>query len=633
MLLGLMRKHAKSWLIKFLIAIIALVFIFYFGYSFTSDRAAKIAYVNGELVTEIEYQKAYNELLDRARAQYKDFWNDDMAQALQLRSQALQFLIDRKLMVQEAERLGMQVTTDEVQKAIMDYPAFQEAGHFDLDRYRMVLNQNRLNPEDFEALIEQDLLQEKLKRFLFAFLPVSEGELLEQYRFDRLEKRISYVRFPPDPGQSGQELDEEALKAYFESNRAQFSLPEAIQVSYITFDPRDHLDRVEVDEIEIEAYYEQHREDYVQKEQVRARHILFTLPEDAAEEAVAPVREKALKVLEEARQGADFAVLAQKHSQDPAASAGGDLGFFPRGRMEPAFETAAFNLQPGEISDLVRTPFGFHIIKLEEKQAASEKSFDEVKGQIKLTLAEREAAEAAREKALSLLDRMPYDIELEQFAAENVLEAHRSNYFDPRTGIEGLDVDPKKLSFLFNLEARETTEAIELDGKFYIFQLIDRKPPRLPELEEVRDKVEAKYRQELAVEAARNQAEAFLAALRSGRQDWDELVAARGLEVQDPPPFTRQGQVPGLGNVPEFTRIAFSLSAENPYPDRVFTNRQGAFAMRWVATEELDMEAFEQDRERLRSALMQAKQRRAFEAWLDGLKKQAEVEILVAMQD
>ena len=137
MVLSIMRKHAKSWLIKFLIGIIAVVFIFYFGYSFTAKKGLKIAYVNGEVISGPEYQKAYRDLLEPLRRQYKDLWNDNMIKVFDLKNRALENLINQKLITQDAKKLGLDVTESEIQQAIMDYPAFQVNGQFDIRRYKL----------------------------------------------------------------------------------------------------------------------------------------------------------------------------------------------------------------------------------------------------------------------------------------------------------------------------------------------------------------------------------------------------------------------------------------------------------------------------------------------------------------
>ena len=183
MVLSLMRRHAKSWLIKFLIGMIAVVFIFYFGYSFTAKRVAKIAHVNGEPISRSEYEKTYRRLLEALQREYKSVWSENLVEVFDLKNKALQDLINQKLVSQEARRIGLDVTEEEIQNEILTYPAFQYNGRFDESRYRALLSRNRMKPGDFEAGIAQDLFQKKLRQFLMTFSPVTEQEALDHYDF------------------------------------------------------------------------------------------------------------------------------------------------------------------------------------------------------------------------------------------------------------------------------------------------------------------------------------------------------------------------------------------------------------------------------------------------------------------
>jgi peptidyl-prolyl cis-trans isomerase D len=256
MLLSLMRKHAKSWLIKALIAIIAIVFVFYFGYSFTSDQAMKIAYVNGELINGPEYEKAYRDMVLAFQNRYKSMWNDNMIKILDLKKRALESLITQRLMSQAAKELGLDVTEEEVQKAIMNYPAFQINGHFDMRRYQTLLSVNHMNPEDFETGITSELLDKKLKQFLFAFLNITDREILEYYTFVNEKVKIAFVEFNPDSFQKSVKIDETKLKKFFEKNKERYRVPEKISVVYLEIDPKNFEGEAKVSEKEIESYYE-----------------------------------------------------------------------------------------------------------------------------------------------------------------------------------------------------------------------------------------------------------------------------------------------------------------------------------------------------------------------------------------
>ena len=402
MLLGIMRKQAKSWLIKFLIGIIALVFVFYFGYSFRSEKGMKMAYVNGELISGMEYQKAFKENIEALQRQYRDAWNDSMIKALDLQNRTLENLINQKLISQEAERLGLDVTEREIQDAIVNYPAFQIDGQFSINRYRTVLDSNRMSSEDFEEGMAKQLLFLKLRQFLFAFMEVTEQEALDYYTFENKKIRLNFVQFIPDNFKKSIEVDQAELNKFFDSRRHEYEIPEKIKFSYIQIDPDSFQEKITITDRQIEDYYEFGIDAFSQPKQIRARHILFKLGQDASPEQVETVRQKANKVLEEARKGTNFDALARKYSEGPTKETGGDLGYFSAGQMVETFEEAAFKLKTGEISDLVRTQFGYHIIKVEDIKEEHTKNLNEVRDQIMDILIRNAKNDLAQEK-LSLI--------------------------------------------------------------------------------------------------------------------------------------------------------------------------------------------------------------------------------------
>ena len=284
MLLSLMRKHAKSWLIKFLIAIIAIVFIFYFGYSFKSDEGIKVASVNGELISGKEYQKAKRNRLEALQRTYKNVWSDNLIDVFDVKNRALQELVDQILISQEAKRIGLDVTKEEIQQRISAYPAFQFRGRFDLSRYQSLLQRNRMKEEDFEKGVAQELLQEKVGQFLATFTPVTDQDVLEQYTFVREKVKIIYVEFSPDRYKASVKVDPVAREKYFQENKEKYRIPEKIKITYISLDPKRFEDQIRVSEQEVRDYYDDRLESFKEKDQVKARHILFKL-EQGAEEA------------------------------------------------------------------------------------------------------------------------------------------------------------------------------------------------------------------------------------------------------------------------------------------------------------------------------------------------------------
>ncbi len=630
MLLSLMRRHAKSYLIKFLIGIIAIVFIFYFGYSFRSEKGAKVALVNGELISGVEYRKAYGEMVEGLQRQYGNMWNDTLIEAFDLKNRALQGLIDEKLLSQEARRIGLSVTENEIRNEIMSYPAFQFQGRFDERRYRAVLNQNRMSPEDFEATVAQVLLKDKVSQFMTAFLPITEQETLEYYTFTNEQTRIRFITLSPEDFRDNVTLEPGDLEDYFSTHREEYRIPEQFRVSYIEVDPERFLDQVQVAEEELRAYYEENIDRYKERKQVKARHVLFRLAEDASKEEEQKVRERALEVLEQARGGSDFAELARNHSEGPSKDEGGDLGYFSSGEMVKPFEEAAFDMKPGEISDPVRTRFGFHIIKVEDIREPRTIPLDEVRDEIRENLMHLAAADLAHEKALSIIDQMPYEVDLQAYAEEHGMQVEETAFFSREEEIPGLGGDEQLKEVIFSLQPRSVSEVIEHNGRFYLFQTTETKPSHLPELEAVAEQVREDLTLERARERARSAAEDLLERLRE-EESWEELASSEELESKTSDFFKREDPIQGIGNAPELQEAAFSLNPEAPYPDQVFSSDTGFHVIRWDASQEIDDQAYQEARKDVRRTLKNMKHREIFDAWLENLRAEAEIELLMRL--
>ena len=627
MVLSLMRKHAKSWLIKFLIAIIAIVFIFYFGYSFRSKEGIKVAYVNGELISGVEYQKAKQERLEALRRTYKDVWSDNLIEVLDVKGITLRDLINQILISQEAKRIGLDVTKKEIQDRIIAYPPFQFRGRFDESRYRSLLQENHMKPEDFEKDMAQQLLEEKVGQFLATFTPITDQEILDQYTFLKEKVKISYVDFSPGPLKASIKVDPAKMEKYFQEHKEQYRVPKKIKIAYILLDPKQFEDQTTVTEQDAKDYYYEHLDQYKVKEEVKARHILFRLAPDASEEEVKKVRERALSVLNRARKGEDFAELAKKYSEGPSKDNGGELGYFSKGQMLKPFEEAAFKLKKGEISDLVRTPLGFHIIKVEDVKESRTKAFDEVREEIKEKLRRIRATDLAYEKGMSLLDQMPYDANLVVYGSKHNMPVKESGYFSQDEEIQGIGGDDKLRQSLFSLEKNDITDLMEYDGKYYVMQVVDKKESFIPGAEDVKDKLREDYVAFLAMGEAKALAEKFLDRLKKGA-DWEALCKEKGLTPKTSDFFTRNAPIPDIGYNPGLTEAAFSLNKDNRYPDKVFQTTEGALVIRWDAREGIDNAEFEKDKESMRRSLMVARHQAMFKDWLEELKNKAKIEIV-----
>ena len=265
----------------------------------------------------------------------------------------------------------------------------------------------------------------------------------DAYTYANQQVDLNFVRFNPEDYPEPKDLDPAAIKTFFEEHREDYRIPDKIKLSYVKIDPKNFRELVKVNDDEIEAYYEYNIGAFTSPKQVKARHILFLVEKGASEERERQVRDKAKAVLALARQGKDFGELAKTYSEGPTKNKGGDLGYFSEGSMVKSFEGAAFKLKAGEISDLVRTPFGYHIIKVEDVKEAGTKPLEEVREEIldKVTL--DACMDLAHEKGLSLVDQMPYEVDLALFASEHDLETKSTEYLSVQDAVPGIGGDQR----------------------------------------------------------------------------------------------------------------------------------------------------------------------------------------------
>ncbi|MGD8685187.1 MAG: SurA N-terminal domain-containing protein, partial [Syntrophobacterales bacterium] len=318
-MLRLMREHATSWLIKVFLFAIVVVFIFWGGGSYMEKKASRIAVVNGSYIGMLEYQDMYRNLVEQMRRQFGGQFSSELAETLNLKEQALDRLINDRLILAEAGELAFDVSREELQNAIVSYPAFQTNGRFDPLRYQQALRYARLTPQEFEARQREALLIDKVRQFITRGAKVLESEMLSFFHHTRDKVNLAYVQVNPNDFKNQVKVDEEAVREYFEKYRENYRLADKRNIIYVRFVPQDYLAEVEVTDQEIEEFYQLNQENYRAPQKVRARHILFRIPEQAKTAEIQKTLDRAKKVLELARRGDNFAELAQQYSEDSTA--------------------------------------------------------------------------------------------------------------------------------------------------------------------------------------------------------------------------------------------------------------------------------------------------------------------------
>ena len=447
------NRKSLGWLVgAFLLVLVIFAFVAFYIPDFLKttgvSRTGEIAWVEGTPISSQEFLRSYRAQEQQYRQQLGPQFSPDLMRQLGFDNLVLRQLVQNQILLLEAERQGISVADQEVSDFILSFPAFQEAGKFiGRDAYLSLLAQNSLNASQFEAQLREDLMRQKLQSLVTDGVSVSEADLEEEYRRRNEKLHLEYAFVPKTEFEAQVQVTDEEARSFYDQNKKKFERPVQRKVRFITLTPQLFASAVSVSDREIERYYQQNSSRYETAEQVAASHILFKTDPGANEEEV---RKKAEAVLAQAKAGADFAELARQYSEDTSAENGGDLGLFGRGQMVPEFEAAAFSLPEGQVSDLVRSTYGFHIIKVTGRQAAIVRPLDSVRDEIRNTLTQEKARESMEKAVDSAAQKLRASGSVDSLSAEYpVLVPQETNFFGRGDSVPQLGKlprsDPRRL--------------------------------------------------------------------------------------------------------------------------------------------------------------------------------------------
>ncbi|UCG11576.1 MAG: SurA N-terminal domain-containing protein, partial [Deltaproteobacteria bacterium] len=585
------------------------------------------AVVNGSYISMREYQSTYNNLIEQMRRQFGRQFSTQLVESLGLKEQALDRLINRTLLLEEAGVLGLEITQGELQDAIRAYPAFQSNGQFDPRRYQQALRYLRLTPQEFELSQHDDLLISKVERFITRGAKVLEAEVRSFYHHIKDKVNLKYILVEPGEFADKVEENEEALERYFNEHREEYRLVAKRQIIYVRFAPRDYVDAVELDDEEVQEYYQLHEDNYQEPKKVRARHILFKIPQGTTPSEEQAIEARAKEALTLVKNGDDFADLARKYSQDSTASKGGDLGYFARADMVEPFADTAFSLEKGEISELVRTRFGLHIIKVEDIQEASTQPFVEVEEAVRQALKTERAREIARERAETFADESRAQDDLRKAATDKDLQVTESGLFAVNEPILELGYHPELNEQIFALQLKEVSPGLSVGEDHVVTQLVEIQDSRLPELKEVKDAAKQNWIAEQSKILARKQAEEWLeTSLQEG--DLSQVASRNDLDIKETGLFTSVAPAPSLGNQRGVLVTAFALTAERPVAPEVYEVNGNFIIFQMKARDPAPEDQFQKEQGTLDRQLLRVKKQEAFTRWMSARREQSDIRIL-----
>lgn len=616
------RNKWKNFVFGSILILIALSMVLYLipgfgGFGVNPAFTGVVAEVQGEQIQAFELQQALFQfgLQNRIPAELMETYS----------TQILDNMLLERATLREAERLGLRVSEEEVVQQLRRIPDFFPDGNFvGRQAYEdLVYTRFHVTLTEFERQVHNSILREKLRSMITDPVVVYPEEIRKAFEEDNEKMVLEYALIDTAELREGIEPSDEELQEYYQTNQARYQIPEKRSGQAIVFDELQTGLGITIEESELQAYYRNNQNDFRIEERVQVSHILLRADESNREE----VRTKGEDLLTQLQDGADFAELARENSEDPgSAASGGDLGWVVRGQTVPPFEQAAFSLEPGSLSDLVETTFGFHIVKVAEHEQARLRPFDEARGEIGIALREQRVhtmLPRQAEEAASALRNTPGD----GVAIAERLNARLVNFEPLAAGdpFPGLGPSPELSQELFILQQDEVGRPVPVETGYVVPVVTEILPPHQGEFEEVRDLLQRDYVDEQARQQASARATELAEALEQQEEkNLQQAAQAQGAQVQTSQSITRTMPIPSVGLPSQLDPSLFSRDVgevAGPFPVA-----SGHIFFQIASKEAPNEEDFPTQEAAIEQRLLAQKKDQAFAMFEDNLRSRLEAE-------
>ena len=628
-----MLQQMRDWFryLKWLLGIIIFMFIWWAFASWGGGAARGrqdvdwAARVNGVPISREAFLREARQLDSR----YQQIFGEQYAQQrafVRVGLQTIGSLVDRELLYQEAQRQGITLTSQEVADAIMRQPQFQENGVFiGLDRYRKMLQAYGYDIGRFEAEQRRSMLIAKFSSLITDAVTVTDAEVEREFLRRNQKSTVDYLVVDPSKVGSKRPPAEPELRQFYEAHKDRYTRGEGRTGVLVSFSPSELTAKQSVSDDDVAAAYERDQATrYSVGEQRCAAHILLKVGEQAAPDVVAKTEKKALALLKRAKAGEDFAALARKNSEDSSAANGGDLGCFPRGQMVKEFDDTAFSLSPGGVSDLVRTRFGFHIIKLKDIKPPKTTSLDEARDRIRQELM-LERARAETQKRAAEFAKAAAGGKLEAVAKSQGLTIQQTGDVRDGGALPGLPASQAVVARMLALAPGEVSDPIPTSTGQVVVQVTGTTPPAERPFEEVRAQVLKDADEERAVREVANSVRA------AGRTGGLKAVArALRVDLKTQADVTRDASLAGVPPDPAIEKQIGDLPVA-AIGDPVKTS--GGIVVLSVRDRRDHKEDFASQKDSISDNLVRQRQDRLERALLKSLRERGNIQINQTLVD
>ncbi|CAO0821987.1 peptidyl-prolyl cis-trans isomerase D [Desulfarculales bacterium] len=621
-MLWLMRKHAGSWIIKILLGAITLAFALSWGVSSYYSGQQVAVKVNKEPISIGQLQEELSNLTEESRRQFGPQY-DRVAPLLNLKERALNRLVDRTLLYQAAREMGVLVGDQEIRRRLSAVPAFQVGGRFDFKRYQRALVQSRLTPEAFEASLRGQIIIEKITSLVAGTAAVSPLELEQALEAALTKVQGVYLLKANDSQLKQVKADDEELGAYYQGHKRDYLVPEKIRFSYLIFPLANYRDQAQVTDEDLADAYERDRIRYVYPEAVRVSHILVRLTDTAGPTEEATAKKKAEEILEQAKQAKQpFLSLAKQSSQGLES---GDLGFIQHGQAVASFEEAAFALQTGQ-AGLVRSSFGWHVIKAEERREASITPLEQVRGELRARLVEQMAWEQAKVVAERAFEEASRGAKLEELAVKHKISLINSPEISADQAIPGLTGVKGLVEAFEGLTVGQATSVFSFEQGSVLAVLQERLPEQVRPLEDVKEGVHLAVLAVKAQDLARQEAAKLIAALALEKDPAAALAKKPG--AKHSAWLGEEDSIEGLASSASLVKALFLRPAGHSLVPKPIQVGQGFLVAALGGKQASSPQAKEEKRQEMSQQLLTQRQRQLQKSFIADLRVKADIKIL-----
>jgi peptidyl-prolyl cis-trans isomerase D len=630
---GPIKKIVLSGLLLLICGAMAITLIPGIGSNDAFSKPGVIAKVNGEEITAEQVRDTARQMAQQQAQQYGAQASMLMPFLIQQdTSRAVDQLIDRQALLAEAQHVGLKSTPEEVKDelqhgryAVYFFPGGNFVGEAE---YEGMLQKANLTPAMFEDSVGKEIVISKLQALITGSASVSDAAIRQEFAKQNTKVKFDYAVLRQDDIKKGLHPTVEELKAFYDSHQKSYanSVPEKRKIKYAVLDTGKIQGGVQVTNDDLQAYYNQHRDQYRVAEQAKVSHILIKTPLPGPdgkvdEKGVADAQRRAEDLLKQIKAGAKFEDLARKYSEDPvSAKAGGSLGWIGKGHTVPEFEKAAFSQPKGQIGDLVKSSYGFHIIRVDDRQDAHMKTLDEVKGEIEPILRQQKAQQIAQKQAEDLV-QLAKTQGLDAAAAAKGVSVLTSDFFSRRDLVPGLGPAPQFMDAVFSTAEKSPPELAATSQGFAVFQLLAVKPPATPTFEEIRTRVEEEFKNERS-STLLSQKTQELSDRAKTAHDLKKAAKELGAALKTSDFVLPDGQVPDIGSMTGEASVAFSMKpGEISGP---INNGASGVVISVLEVQAPSDADFAAKRDQIRDMLLQGKQQSLFELFVTNLRDQME---------